>query len=424
MDHIRSIIGIFFLLGVAWLLSNNKRKIDFRVVVWGLGLQFLFALIILKTGPGQAIFFFLQEAFLRLLSFSDEGARFIFGDLMLGISSGAGHSYQVIDAGTGGVKDLTEVMADLGPRFAFRVLPAIIFFASLIAIFYHLGVMQRIVEAVGWVMARTMGTSGGESLSVACNIFVGQCEAPIMVKPYISGMTRSELMAVMVGGFATISGVVMAAYVSFGVDAGHLMSATVMSAPAALVVAKIIFPEVGEPLTSRKVRLQVEKDTVNVVDAAAKGATTGLRLALNVAAMLIAFIALIALINFPLNYLGTSLKQVLGIIFAPAAFFMGVPMNEVFQVGQLLGTKVSINEFVAYIDLTALKGELSIRSFTICTYALCGFANFSSIAMQIGGIGSLAPDRKTDLAKLGLKAMIGGALASWITAAIAGILIA
>ena len=423
MEHLRSIIGIFFLLGLAWLLSNNKKKIPYRVIIWGLGLQLLFALLILKTGPGKNVFLYGENIFHQLMEFSDAGSKFVFGELTLGLQPEDGSSFQVIDAGSGGVKDLAEVMTAYGPRFAFKVLPSIIFFASLIAIFYHWGIMQRIVAGMAWVMAKTMGTSGSESLSAACNIFVGQSEAPLLIKPYVSNMTMSELNAVMIGGFATIAGAVMAAFVSFGIEAGHLMSATVMSAPAALVMAKIIFPETGESLTRGTVKLKVEKETVNVVDAAAKGALTGLYLALNVGAMLIAFIALIALFNHLLGFIGTSLKEILGYTFSPIAFFMGVPLEDVFKVGQLLGTKVSVNEFVAYLDLTALKDELSPRSFTICTYALCGFANFSSIAIQIGGIGSIAPERKTDLAKLGLKAMIGGALASWLTATIAGILI-
>lgn len=347
----------------------------------------------------------------------------MFGDLMLGLKPPDGRAFQLLDASTGNPRDFAQIMAVYGPRFAFKVLPSIVFFASLIAIFYHLGVMQRIVAAMAWVMAKTMGTSGGESLSASCNIFVGQSEAPLLVKPYVGKMTQSELMAVMVGGFATIAGAVMVAYVTFGVNAGHLMAASVMSAPAALVMAKIIYPETGEPLTRGTVKLKVEKETVNVVDAAAQGAATGMKLAVNVAAMLIAFIALIALVNHLLSYIGTSLHQIFGWIFSPIAFFMGVPMSEITEISQLLGTKIALNEFVAYVDLTAMKDALSPRSFTIATYALCGFANFSSIAIQIGGIGAIAPERKSDLAKLGLKAMFGGALASWLTAAIAGMLV-
>jgi len=415
--------GIFFLLLLAWLMSNNKRKIPYRVIIWGMGLQITFGLLILKTAPGHVMFQFLEDAFLRLMSFSDAGARFMFGDLMMGFAPADGSSFQLIDASTGHPADFAKIMSVYGPRFAFKVIPSIIFFASLIAIFYHLGIMQRIVSAMAWVMSKTMGTSGGESLSASCNIFVGQSEAPLLIKPYIGKMTQSELMAVMVGGFATIAGAVMVAYVTFGVDAGHLMAASVMSAPASLVMAKIIFPETGESLTRGKVRLKVQKDTVNVVDAAAQGAATGLKLAVNVAAMLIAFIALIALVNHLLSFIGTTLNQVFGWVFSPIAFFIGVPLNEVLDIGQLLGTKIALNEFVAYVDLTALKGTLSPRAFTIATYALCGFANFSSIAIQIGGIGAIAPERKSDLARLGLRAMFGGALASWLTAAIAGAIV-
>jgi CNT family concentrative nucleoside transporter len=290
--------------------------------------------------------------------------------------------------------------------------------------------MQRVVQGVAWVMARFMGTSGAESLSVASNIFVGQTEAPLLIRPYVSTMTMSELMAVMTGGFATIAGGVMAAYVRFGVDAGHLMAASVMSAPAALVMAKIIFPETAEPKTKGEVKVSIEKTTANVVDAAASGAADGLKLAMNVGAMLLAFIALIAMLDFFFLKFGLifgwenlSLKKVLGFIFSPIALVMGVETADIRDFGYLLGTKVAINEFVAYVQLGEWKDQLSPRSFTIATYALCGFANFSSIAIQIGGIGGIAPERKQDLARIGLKAMIGGALASWLTATIAGILI-
>lgn len=422
-EHIRSGAGIFFLLFLAWLLSNNKKKIDLRIVLWGVGLQFIFALIIHKTIFGKEFFLLAENGFEKLLSFSEAGARFIFGDLMLGIPPADGANFQLIDTSTGHGRDFVQIMGTYGPRFAFRVLPSIIFFASLISVLYHLGVMQRVVAAFAWVMAKTMGTSGGETLSAACNIFVGQSEAPILVRPYIGKMTMSELMAVMVSGFATISGAVMAAYITFGMSAGHLISASVMSAPGALVMAKIIFPEAAESLTKGTVKLKVEKDTVNVLDAAAKGASTGLLLAANVAAMLITFIALIALVNYLLSFAGLGLNQILGWIFSPVAFFMGVPMQDVLSVGRILGTQMSVNEFVAYLDLGAMKNTLSERAFVITTYSICGFANFSSIAIQIGGIGALAPERKSDLAKLGLKAMLGGALASWMTGTIAGLLL-
>jgi CNT family concentrative nucleoside transporter len=291
------------------------------------------------------------------------------------------------------------------------------------AILYHLGIIQRIVKALGWVMTRLMKVSGAESLSAASNIFVGQTEAPFVVKPYLFDMTNSEIMAVMTGGFATVAGGVMAAYVSWGVDAGHLLAASVMSAPAALVIAKIIFPEVGQPKTMGTVKLHVKKETSNIIDAAASGAAAGLKLALNVGAMLLAFVALIAMIDYPLGLLNTSLKEIFGYLFYPFAFSLGVDTKDLVEVGQLLGTKISINELVAYKELVSLKGSISERSYTIATYALCGFANFASIAIQIGGISSIAPERRKDLAKLGLRAMVGGALASWMTATIAGMLL-
>jgi len=306
-------------------------------------------------------------------------------------------------------------------------------------ILYHLGVMQKVVQGIAWIMAKFMGTSGAESLSAAGNIFVGQTEAPLLVKRYVSNMTHSELMAMMVGGFATIAGGVMAAYVRFGVDAGHLMAASVMSAPAALVIAKIMYPETGNPKTKGFIRLKIEKKTANIIDAAASGAADGLRLALNVGAMLMAFIALIAMLNYFLgktddivNFItfhhtnltwDLSLKKIFGIIFAPLSFCMGIDFKDIINFGNLLGTKISINELVAYLELTSLKDTLSPRSYIIGTYALCGFANFSSSAIQIGGIGSIAPDRRSDLAKIGIKTMLGGALASWLTATIAGMLI-
>lgn len=437
LERLIGIIGIFVLLGIAWLLSNNRRKIDYRVVVWGIGLQILFAVIILKTGPGQALFFYARAFITKLLSFTDAGASFLFGNLYLGApgiaeSLGMGGPFQLWDPAT-------QHYVNIGMIFAFHVLPTIIFFASFMGILYHLGVMQKIVEFFAWIMRVTMGTSGSESLSAAGNIFVGQTEAPLLIKPYVSTMTKSELMAIMTGGFATIAGGVMAAYVRFGVDAGHLMAASVMSAPAALVMAKIIFPETEESVTRGGVKLKVEKRTSNVIDAAATGAADGLNLALNVGAMLLAFIALIAMFNYFLGKIDDivnlitlhhthfawdlSLKKIFGVIFSPLAFVMGVDLKDVAEVGNLLGTKISINELVAYVDLTKLKGVISERSYIIGTYALCGFANFSSIAIQIGGIGSIAPERRSDLAKIGLKAMFAGALASWLTATIAGILI-
>ncbi|MFX0137339.1 MAG: NupC/NupG family nucleoside CNT transporter [Candidatus Hodarchaeota archaeon] len=437
LQKITAFFGIFVILGLAWLLSNNKKKINFRIVIWGLFLQLTFAIIILKTEPGQAIFFFARAFITKLLSFTDAGASFLFGNLYLG---DADIVHEVGGSGPFQLRDSTSgQFVDIGIIFAFHILPTIIFFASLMGVLYHLGIMQKVVQFMAWIMAKTMGTSGAESLSASGNIFVGQTEAPLLIRPYVPEMTRSELMAIMVGGFATIAGGVMAAYVRFGVDAGHLMAASVMSAPAALVIAKIIYPETEESKTRGIVKLTVEKKTANVIDAAANGAADGLKLALNVGAMLMAFIALIAMIDFGLGKLddvinfitfnhthfewNLSLKKIFGFIFSPLAFVMGVDPKDIFQFGNLLGTKISINELVAYLELTKLKEVISDRSFIIGTYALCGFANFGSIAIQIGGIGGIAPNRRSDLAKIGLKAMFGGALASWLTATIAGILL-
>lgn len=416
-----SFLGLFFLLGIAWLMSNNRRKINFRTVGWGLALQAVFAGLILKTEPGRQVFFFTREVITKLLGFTDAGASFLFGNLYRGDPGivqqiGGPGPLQLWDSGA-------HQFVNIGIVFAFHILPTIIFFASLMGVLYHLGVMQKIVEGFAWLMAKFMGTSGAESLSAASNIFVGQTEAPLVVRPYVPTMTMSELMAIMTGGFATIAGGVMAAYVRFGVDAGHLMAASVMSAPAALVVAKIIYPETEEPKTMGKVKLSVEKTTANVIDAAAAGAADGLKLALNVGAMLMAFLSLIAMINYGLGWFHTSLKEVLGYAFSPIAFFLGVPWKDILEMGNLLGTKISINEFVAFVELAQVKGQIDPRTFVIATYALCGFANLGSIAIQIGGIGGIAPSRRSDLAKLGLRAMFGGALASWMTACIAGILI-
>ncbi|MDZ7373024.1 MAG: NupC/NupG family nucleoside CNT transporter [candidate division KSB1 bacterium] len=419
--RVRSFVGLVALLLIAWSLSENRKRINLRTLAWGLCLQVVFAVFILKTGVGKQIFFAARAVIHRLLSFTDAGASFLFGNLYRGDPAivnelGGPGPFQLWDPKLG-------EFVSIGTVFAFHILPTIIFFASLMAVLYHLGIMQRIVQAFAWVMARLMGTSGAESLSAASNIFVGQTEAPLVVRPYVSSMTMSELMAVMTGGFATIAGGVMAAYVRFGVDAGHLMAASVMSAPAALVMAKLMYPETETPETLGEVRLAIRKETVNVIDAAASGAADGLKLALNVGAMLMAFLSLIAMINYGLGIVGTSLREILGYLFSPIAFFLGVPTKDVLAMGGLLGTKISINEFVAYLDLTQMRQQIDPRTFVIATYALCGFANFGSIAIQLGGIGGIAPARRGDLARLGLRAMLAGALASWMTACIAGILI-
>lgn len=429
MNLVRALLGIALLLGIAVALSENRRRIRPRLVFSGLALQWLFAILILRTAPGRALFDWAREGVTAVLGFTDVGASFLFGNLYRGDPGVLGH----IPPGPGPIRVMDGAsgeMIDLGFSVAIHVLPTIVFFSALMSVLYHLGVMQLLVRGAGWVMARTMGTSGAESLSAAANIFVGQTEAPLVVRPYVSDMTRSELMAIMTGGFATVAGGVLAAYIKFGIDAGHLLAASVMSAPAALVIAKIILPETA---TSAKAGARVdagEKTTANVIDAAASGAGDGLKLALNVGAMLMAFVSLVAVVDAGLGWIGgfigaegLTLSRILGWGFAPVAWAIGVDSADILPVGELLGTKVAVNEFLAYLDLAAAAESLSDRSYTITTYALCGFANFSSIAIQIGGIGSIAPDRRQDLARLGVKAMLGGALASFMTAAIAGALI-
>jgi CNT family concentrative nucleoside transporter len=397
-----SCLGLVVLLGIAWAISNNRRLIPWRAVITGTLLQFVFALIILKTPPGKAFFLWLSDKVALFMDFSDKGAAFLFG----------------------------EHYAD--HFFAFKVLPTIIFFSSFITVLYYLGVLQWVVQLFAKVMMKLMKTSGAESLAAAINIFVGQTEAPLFIRPYVPFLTNSEMNAVMVGGFANIAGGVLAAYVGMGIDAGHLIASSVMSAPASLLMAKLVFPETGTPATSGTVTLTVERPWANIIDAAAEGATQGFKLALNVAAMLIAFIAFIALLNSLLGYAGgligypgVSLELLLGYLFRPIAWLLGVPWSEAGQVGSLIGIKTVVNEFVGYTELAKMikAGTLSPRSQILATYALCGFANFSSIAIQIGGIGALAEERKGDLARLGFKAMVAGSLATFQTAAIAGILL-
>jgi concentrative nucleoside transporter, CNT family len=418
-----SLLGVAVLIGLAWAMSNNRRRFPVRVALWGFGLQFGFAVLLLRTSGGQALFRTIRAGVVKLLSFTDPGAEFVFGplfrtspDYLTNLRPDAGW-WQALDPATG--QPVT-----LGIIFAIHVLPIIIFFCSLIAILYHLGLMQRLIQGIAWVMRRTMRTSGPETFCVASNIFVGQTEAPVMIRPFLRTLTASELTAVMAGGFATIAGSVMAAYVRFGIDAGHLITASVMSAPGALVMAKIMVPQTDPAAVDRPVPVAGTKEHVNVLDAAAGGAAVGVQLALNVGGMLIAMLALLAMINYVLGWTGTSLQQIFGIVFAPLAWTMGVPWSEARAFGDLLGLKLATNEFVAYIQLVAAQqsGALSPRSVVIGTYALCGFANFSSLAIQIAGIAVMAPERRGDLARLGLRAMFAGAFASWLTACIAGIL--
>lgn len=404
MHRFISLFGLLVMVGIAFLLSDERKRVNWRTVLSGIALQLLLGLLILKTSWGQALFEGARSFFTGILAYTNEGSKFIFGSLM-------------------------EVNK-FGFIFFVMVLPTIIFMSSLMSILYHLGLMQIIIKATAKVMVKVMGTSGAESLSAAANIFAGQTEAPLVVRPFINSMTRSEIMALMTGGMATVAGGVLAAYVGMGIDAGHLLAASVMSAPAALVCAKLLVPETGTSKTQGVVTLDISKKTANIIDAAASGAGDGLKLALNVGAMLLAFIALIALINGGLSWLGglfnypeLSLELVTGYLFSPIAFIMGVPWDEAFKVGALLGKKLIVNEFVAYLDLQQVSQSLSPRSVIISTYALCGFANFSSIAIQVGGIGTIAPERRKDLAMLGVKSLIGGTLACFMTACIAGLFI-
>lgn len=415
--------GISCLLAIAWLFSNNRKAVDWRLVITGISLQIAFAALVLLVPGGKDAFSLLGDGFVKVLSFVGAGSGFIFGSLM----------------------DTSK----FGFIFAFQVLPTIIFFAALMGVLYHLGVMQAIVRAMAWAITKVMRVSGAETTSVCASVFIGQTEAPLTVRPYISKMTESELITMMIGGMAHIAGGVLAAYVGMlgGGDpeqqafyAKHLLAASIMAAPATLVIAKLLIPETGNPLTRGVIRMEVEKSTSNVIDAAAAGAADGLRLALNIAAMLLAFIALIALLNWPLTWIGdvtglaqwlgrpTDMATLLGYLLAPVAWIIGVPWQDATTVGGLIGQKIVLNEFVAYLQLAEIVNgnvegvSLTPKGTLIATYALCGFANFSSIAIQIGGIGGLAPERRQDLARLGLRAVLGGSLATFMTATIAGVL--
>lgn len=399
MYRVNSFLGLILMMLLAWLMSSARHRMDFRLILSGVGLQILFGLFIMKTAMGLKIFDVARAVISRLISFSDEGAQFVFGDLFR------------------------------EHFFAFSVLPTIIFVSSLMAILFHLGIMQRVVSFMAKVMVKVMDASGSESLAAAANVFVGQTEAPLVIKPYLLTMTRSELMAMMTGGMATVAGGVMAAYAGMGADPGHLLTASVMSAPASLVLAKIMVPETEESNTKGYVKIQVPKQDQNVLDAACRGASEGLLLALNVAAMLIAFIALVGAFNWLCALLPNiggeplTLQRVFSWVMSPLALAMGVEWQDAGIAGTLLGEKTVLNEFVAYVDLIKWRDQISPRTFTLMTYALCGFANFSSVAIQIGGIGSLVPSRRKDFAKLGFKSMIAGALAAFMTACVAGMLL-
>jgi CNT family concentrative nucleoside transporter len=434
-DRAMSLLGLAAFIGIAWLLSTNRRRVDWRIVAWGTAQQFIIAFLVLKTSPGRAFFELANDAFNALTAHTVEGAKFLFGNLVFNnVPTGPPdpQSPQMNPVGQG-----TD-WANTGAFFAFNVLPTIIFFSSLMALLYHWGLMQWVVRGMGWVMAKTMNISGAESLSTAGNIFLGQTEAPLLIKPYLAEMTRSELHCIMAGGFGTVAGGVLAAYVGllsrhFPDIAGHLISASVMAAPAVIVSSKLMWPETEQPVTRGGLRVKMERMDANSIDAAARGAGEGLTLALNVGAMLLAFIALISLANGILSWSlarfgveGFTLQTILGWLGAPLAWLMGVPWRDAVEVGSLLGEKTVLNEFIAYAHLADMVKDpsaLSPRSVVIATYALCGFANFSSIAIQIGGIGGMIPQRRHELSVLGLRAMVAGTLANFMTACVVGVLL-
>lgn len=423
MGRFTGIIGVALIFGIAFLMSNNRKAINYRVVLSGLAVQLLLALFILKVPLGKTIFSWLGDVITKILNFSQAGASFVFGPLV-------NRDYMTRAFGAG--NDFV---------FFFGIIPTIIFVAVLVSVAYYLGIMQRVVKFIAYIVYRVMGVSGSEALSNVASAFVGQVEAQIMIKPYLKGMTMSELLASMSGSMACIAGGVMAVYIALGVPAEYLIAASLMAAPAALVISKIVWPETEISETKGKVSLEIKKTNANLVDAISHGAGDGLKVGLNVIAMLIGFIAIIALIDYVLGIIGTglghlglslafigidiktlSLNQILGALFSVFAWAMGVPSKDIHVAGSLMGTKMVINEFVAYLDLAKLKTTLDPKTLLITSFALCGFANFSSIAIQVGGIGELAPERRTDLAKLGMRALVCGTLASYLSATIAGIL--
>jgi concentrative nucleoside transporter, CNT family len=413
MGRFTGLLGLLAMITLAYAFSTNRRAIQGKTVAWGLGLQFAFAVFVLKIEIGRLIFQKAGAAVNRLLSYSYAGSSFVFGDL-----------------GKQG--------SPMGFYFAFQVLPTIIFIAAFFAVLYHFGVMQFIIRQVARVMTRAMGASGAESLNVAASIFMGQTEAPLTIRPFLPDLTRSELMTVMTSGMAHVSGGIMAAYIAFGIDPKHLLSAVIMTAPGTVLMAKMLVPETEIPRTAGRVVMSQEEllaeKSENLLGAVARGTTDGLNLALNIAAMLISFLALIALTNgilggihsglahFGFNWFPSSLEKILGVLFAPVAWIIGIPWRDCLAIGNLLGTRMVLNEVVAFSMLGPQRAALDPRSFTIATFALCGFANLSSIGIQIGGIGALAPNRRGDLARLGFRAMMAGTMANLMSASIAGML--
>src|SRR5437660_2633310 len=408
MGRWTGVLGMAVILGLAWLFSTNRSAIKLKTIAWGLGLQLALGFFVLRSSVGSSVFGFLGAGANKLLSFSYAGSTFVFGDL-----------------------GLPKELSRLGFSFAFQVLPTIIFIAAFFAVLYHLGVMQLIIRAAAWIMTRVMGASGAESLNVAASIFMGQTEAPLTIRPFLPGMTRSELMTVMPAGMAHVSGSIMAAYIAFGIEARHLLTAVIMTAPGTIMMAKILEPETETPETLGSVKVEIPRTDVNVVDAAARGTSEGLSLMLNVIAMLVSFVALIYLVDGGFGWVHghvfawfpEKVETVLGWIFSPIAWAMRVPWHDAGTIGGLLGTRMVLNEFIAYAQLGPLRGQLDPVSFTIATFALCGFANISSVGIQIGGIGALVPERKHDLARLGFRAMIAGTLANFLSATLAGILL-
>jgi CNT family concentrative nucleoside transporter len=407
MGRFTGVLGLLTMLGLAYLFSTNRRAIKLKLVAWGLGLQIAFAFLVFYWTFGQMLFYRAGNAVNHLLAYAFVGSEFVFGEL-------------------------GKQRSSIGFIFAFQVLPTIIFIASLFALLYYLGVMQVVIRAAAWVMQRVMGASGAESLNVAASIFMGQTEAPLTIRPFLPDLTQSELMTIMTSGMAHVSGGIMAAYIAFGVEARHLLTAVIMTAPGTLLISKMLVPETEEPKTMGVVHMENVEHDSNFLAAIARGTGEGLGMAVNVGAMLVAFLALIALTNGMMggihNFLGghgmnwfpSSLQQIFGWAFAPVAFIIGVPWHDCVQIGNLLGTRMVLNELVAFSFLGPMRGVLDPRSFTIATFALCGFANFSSIGMQIGGIGALAPNQKTQLAKFGIRAMLAGTMANLMSASIVG----
>jgi concentrative nucleoside transporter, CNT family len=404
MGRLTGILGLLTMLGLAYAMSTNRRAIKPKTVAWGLGLQLAFAFFVLRFEAGRSLFEFLGKIVNGLLGFSFAGSEFVFGELGKKLSS-------------------------YGFYFAFQVLPTIIFIAAFFALLYHLGIMQIIIKIAAWIMTRVMGASGAESLNVAASIFMGQTEAPLTIRPFLDKLTKSELMTVMTSGMAHVSGGIMAAYIAFGIEPKHLLTAVIMTAPGTLLMAKMIVPETEQPLTAGRVEMpEMEKDA-NALGAIARGTSDGLSLAINVAAMLISFLAMLALVNYCfgwvhgwVHWFPSSLQQVFGWVFSPIAFVIGIPWHDCATIGNLLGTRMVVNELVAFHDLGAMRGALDPRSFTIATFALCGFANFSSIGIQIGGIGALAPGQRGQLARFGIRAMLAGTMANLMSASIVGML--